>query len=169
MIKTKLQMKEMLARGCFGNTMRNWSSFDDLRSSGYSGFVYVRTNRKMDKAYFEIPADQVAALDVDHNNCHYYESPANELRVFQGEIYRGTKGFYLQYSLAKKPLRDALNESPVHVFGASALAILRHFVPSWDWLIELVDTHDAIVEFSQFSEPVGVHQSGLVVWEVRNY
>lgn len=162
-------MKEMLSRGVFGNTMRCWETLDGLMSSGYRGNVYVRTNTKMDKPYFEIPIADVPNLDVDHECCHYYESPPNDSRVIQGEFYHGVNGFYLQCSFEKTPLREALNSSPRHLFGSVAIRTLKHFVDEYDKLLDLVDEYDAIVEFSQFSNRIGELNKRLIIWEVRSY
>jgi hypothetical protein len=175
-VTNKSAMKRRLASGEFGNTVRQWPTLERMRADGYAGPVYVRTNVVSDaRKMFEVPAADVEAIahghGVDLKGCHFYEAPPNDARVIQGEVYRSTFGLYLFYSLAKMPLRDALNTDGRHASPCAARAILDQYLSpeSAEWVEMLLDRYDGVVEFTEFNRRVGPLKKTLVVWEVRHY
>jgi hypothetical protein len=68
-------------------------------------------------------------------------------------------------------LRHDLIENGQEVQGLEALLVLRRYLQEdFEVLREIWESYpDAVIEASRFSAPVGVMDSKLVIWEVRDY
>ena len=180
-IPDKDAFKRLSACGLLGNTFRQWDTRDELRASGYQGYVTLRALQAGDNAKF-IPYILTQNLmfwaPVLLAGCYFQEVPGPETeRVVNLEAgYLGTPGvecgLYVRYSAhSALNLRHDLEQNGRDAYGLAALSVLKRYVrEDLDTLRELwLQYPDAIIEASVFSRPVGVFNSPLVVWEVRNY
>jgi hypothetical protein len=112
----------------------------------------------------------VAALPSEQRESGlvYCESPPDECRRLQGEW----DGSSLYYSRVPKPMRYALEEGGVQLKGPWARLYLRHALlpESYEHILELEENFPGhVIEFSEFSKPVGQLKTNLFIWEVRLY
>ncbi len=176
-VTSKQQMKQMLAAGEFGNVIQSWATYGEMVAAGYTGKVYVRsnlwsaTNARMNEVPLEEVLPTLQRLGISPSTCRYFENPPNDQRLIQGEICYDPD-ITLTYSFIQAPLSDALKQESHHTHGATARAILRHYLRpnSLEWLEYLLETYDgAVVEFTEFVSPQGVLKDPLVIWEVRHF
>lgn len=176
-ITSKHQMKELLSSGVFGNHIQSWATYDEMIAAGHTGLVYVRSdlwsasNARMNEVPIAEVHDTLKRFRIDPKTCRFFEAPPNDQRLIQGEICY-YPDIALTYSFVQRPLSDALKQESHHVSGASARAILRHYLhqESIEWLEHLLEKYqDAVVEFTEFRVPQGVLKECLVIWEVRHF
>lgn len=174
-ITTKGEMYRLLYGGRFGNYPQAWRSLDEIRASGYSGHVSIRSVQTSNPVkLYHVPAEQlagkVAALPQSHREAGlvFSESPDDSKRTIQGEW----DGFNLTYSFAQAPMRLAFERQMLHADGPRARWLLKRYldVSDYEWLDDLLhDFPNHVVEFSAFSCRVGTHRRRMIVWEVRHY
>ena len=157
--------------GEFGNRPQAWASGQEMWASGYRGLCSLRgwdPDSKQSVRKYGIPADEARAA-----KCPVNETPPDDRLVFQGECCRLTDGLHLTYSRQKNiPNQLAVRHSTTkHFRGASAVFELNRLMDdtSREQLDHLLDTYDAVVEFSTFSIPVGQLRLPTIFWEVRSY
>ena len=177
-ILNKQTMYALQRAGRLGNAPRSWANFQEMRDSGYTGNVWVRS-LVIDRPFRLSEVSPVVALtflmqhSIEPGQYTIGEAPSNSKRTVQGELMRCPGGYYLYYTTLKKPMRPALEEGGRHAVGICALTIMQTMVDpaSWDDIQELLDTYDgATIEFSSFSVPVGTMPTrNTLVWEVRHY
>lgn len=171
----------------FGNrgpVWNNWLEYSIANLGASKSTLYhIRNRIAGGPTWYNVPrwqmADQwlVACNMVPQEQLYIAEMAPTELTLIQGEVYqRATTdinqcGLYLNYSLVKKPMRDALKEQSLEAQGLLASQILQHYMDraSWEWLNELFLRYDGhVVEFSCYSKFWGtVSRRNTVIWEVR--
>jgi hypothetical protein len=178
-ITNKAKFYQWHRRDAFGNRLRDWQSLTDLRRSGFSGMVGVRST--LATGFKAAAADNVSAGKLPSFLASHglpdagiviSEGAPDERQTIQGEVSRQIGGLVLRYNTEKVKMRPAM-ERASHAFGLTADGLLRKHLspPSYDDLMELLDCYeDHIVEFTAFSGCVGwARGRNCVVWEVRKY
>lgn len=169
-ITTKGEMYELLYGGSFGNYPRAWRTLDEIKRSGYSGDVSIRSLEISNPIrLYHIPASELdTVLKGLPKNLVFSEAPPDAARVVQGEY----DGFNLTYSFYRAPMRIALEKQLLHAEGPQARWVLKRYLPITDieWLDGLIERFpNHVVEFSTFSCRVGTHRGYTIFWEVRCY
>lgn len=169
--------------GQFGNYLRCWNTLEDLSRTGYDGHITIRS-RKKNSPFFVADTIPSAA-------CHYLQNigvnQAQMVDLFFQEIPNpnllrnaNLEGGYIEagsfLSLALE--RDTLSpvrgicERAKHYSGVLARLALEYALrpDSLDELDRLWSIYpNAIIEATEFKEPVGALEKNLVIWEVREY
>ena len=185
-IPDKGTFKRLSAALQLGNHFRAWDSLVDLEASGYRGSVTQQAMLPgLSSTELFIPNISVAEVLERSRGvsgvywreiAHQPDCPGDGCqgcgRTINLEAMRGDKGLCLRH--AHHPtlnLRHDLIENGREVQGLEAVLLLRRYLQEdFDVLQEIWDSYpDAVIEASRFSVPVGVLESKLVVWEVRDY
>lgn len=182
-IDSKKKNHYLLKNGFLGNTLRTWSSIEELKDSGYSGTVSMRYNGIGGGARcaYNIP---VNCIDKECNmwtSCGYdiklisfNESAPDDKMLIQGEFYNtGFAPYYLYYSTLPMKMRNALKEGGRTSCGLHTKVMLQHLMtPSsledFYLLDELYPEH--VIEFGTYSINLGcISGRNTIIWEVRKY
>jgi len=178
-LRSKRDSYDLLMRGLLGNTLRFWSSFDEVRDSAYRGSVSMRYVGGSRFCAYDVPFSRISrvqkkwiAAGARKELIHFNESAPDDHLLIQGELMRGSLGLHLFYSSEKKKMREALKDGK-HAKGLTAKLFLEHFLipPSYDDMNLLLDSFpDHVVEFSTYSFCLGsMPRRNTVIWEVRAY
>ncbi len=181
-IPTKVECYERYNAGAFGNKPLTWDSPEEIRKSGWSGRVCIRSKigTRRGNVRYNIPLSEldkeIASLmesDVKIKHMRFNQSMPDEHLTIQGELMRTERGLYLLYSTIQFPMNEALRREQKHVFGLQAHMLLRqNLYPSSlsdiEALLEIYQ--DSVIEFSSYKIPVGnIPGRNTIIWEVRNY
>ena len=190
-VTTKADFVRRYQAGEFGNASPTWNTFEEfqiftkekyptladvvgtqdkyhLRNRVVGGTTHYNLNPRIAFGdWFEF------VLKGEDKQWYCSQMAPTHLTTIQGEVQRTYRGLELFYSTVKKPMRDSLREGGKQVYGVSASAILRDYLPTKDheWLMGLLEKYpDHVVEFSTFSREFGtVPGFKTVYWEVRKY
>ena len=168
-------------QGEFGNRCPMWDTLSQVVDSKYPGLIHIRNRVRGGKTWYNVPAADL--IDKFHRITTYEGYPADqlyfgamcptELTVIQGEVMRSYRGLNFLYTTQKVPMRDALMKQSVQTYGASALLILKDYLPpnDYEWLMYLLDAYDGhVVEFTTLDREWGtVPGFKTLFWEVRKY
>lgn len=160
-----------------GTAPRNWQTIDEVRASGYSGDLVIRSRRSDSKCWYNIGLDAwlrgpVKALELNPGDFYFNEPIDPRTVLLNGEICRSEQHYTLFCSRVQDHMRPALRAGGEHLFGLTALLTLRAFAchRGLHVIEELLDEFpDHIVEFTCLSKPYGTLGWRTVIWEVRNY
>jgi hypothetical protein len=173
-VTNKHLMYALLQGGRFGNAMQVWSSVDEVLASGYVGLVSIRSREVSHPVrLYHVPTCELREVVAGLGNraagsLTFCESPADELRLINGELCDGS----LFYSQAKLPMRFALERDGCQVHGLRAKMLLRSCLTpgDYEWLEALQEDFPGhVIEFTGFSRRVGNLRRQMCVWEVRKY
>jgi hypothetical protein len=175
MLRNKAQYYAAQACGECGNSMRVWTTAQELLSSGYTGLVGVRCVGRPGLPYLHHLTVQEAVRQAGDLSCEFrfQEASQDEFIIGQGEVMHTWRGYHLLLSRACAPMRVALAQERRVFDGLSALVALRElFWPSSMADLEDMFLHypDHVIEFTAYSICVG-HLKGrnVCLWEVRSY
>lgn len=182
-VRTKLDFVRRYKLGEFGNCSPTWDTIDEFMKSDYRGLVHIRNRVAGGATWYDIPSEAVDA--VFYNICwthprrgkpeeFYFSGMApTPLTLLQGEVQRTHRQLELFYSTVKKPMRDALSEKAVQVYGILAVELLHQSLntASYEWMEYLLDKYpDHVVEFSAYDVCWGtVPGHNTCFWEIRQY
>jgi len=181
-ISDKDVYKELAGRLAFGNQFRIWPTYGKFITSGYRGWVTIRSWVR-DSPFF-VPEVRRTAIGPTVSrllkqgarleNLYFQEipSPGENLRVMNFEIGRGWDHIWLRFGFGQKNLRHDLDESGWHAKGMEAYDFLNQYVSpeSRETIQAIFDNHpDCMIEATEWSQPLGMLDQNLIVWEVRNY
>lgn len=174
-----------LARlGLLGNTLRQWETPSEMRDSGYSGLVAVRSKRP--GGVFTPNLQGLAAAAEWFLRTSYGEQcvlaemdTGGGRRMLTGFVWRDEvepMGYVLEYSERDELVRHAMrmDHHIKHVErGLRAIRKMREHMTEYDWddVSALFDMYpDAIVEFTCFANEIGsLPGRRAIIWEVRDY
>ena len=184
-IKTKEEFYKAYEKGLFGNKVRTWGSYEELKNSGWKGGVCIRGQGiPRHLARYNIPINKVqkAIKEIDNHykkrgtkrpKIKFNQAMPDEKLLIQGEVMRGTQGLYLLYTTIKKPTNLAFAEEEIIEERIKAkMTLQRNLCPSsFSDLETLLDIYsESVIEFSTYSVNVGnIPNRNTVFWEVRNY
>lgn len=183
-ISNKKDFVSRYVAGEFGNRTRSWPRvidfLNDPEGHGTSGWngprkFHLRSKRYSDKSYYDLTVNQLVQTIPRLSNVKSYyvsEMVNHSYNTIQGELQTINGVLHLSYSLAKGiNMRQAM-QRPQRSTGILALGVLKYWLkPSdFDWLQELRQRYVGhVIEFGCFSNKVGVLQTNMIIWEVRNY
>ena len=181
-IETKSSMYRLYEQNMFGNKPQTWDSLADLLETGGDGPFAVRCRRPNHPLFlFMIPRSEIE--EVVKRESERYSLREDELcfirplpefsRTIQGELCYNVRGrLNLYYSTAPTHMRAALNNHGKHVDGLQAVMVLKGNLDPSDveHLYSLLDEYpDHAIEFTGFTQKVGLQNRRMVVWEIRLY
>ena len=163
--------------GEFGNRARDWSTWPELRDSGFRGLIGIRSLYRGGPCWYNVPIEKMEAGEwpdgCDPTRVNFSEMLPDQFLILQGELGRTYSGVELHYSTVRKPMRLALKEGPRYASGSAALSIARFAMwpSSFSDLESLIEKYpDAAIEFSCYEISVGtIPHRNTVFWEVREY
>lgn len=182
-ISTKTDMYAELKSGRLGNAFRTWPSVDAAIADGYWRKFGLRTGVKNGPSYpGNMTEGEARVIEHDLRNSDitsliFCEEVHNDLVTINAEVCLAPGGLELKYRCGPGHMRSAM-ANPLYAKGMKAAAILAHHLDYGDieWLTELLNKYEgaqpdtsAIVEFANFSEPCGIFDKRMIVWEVRAY
>lgn len=175
--RSKAEFYRRYLKGEFGNRARDWSSWPELRDSGFRGLIGIRSLYRGGPCWYNVPRETMergewpAGCNPDRVN--FSEMLPDQFLILQGEIVRMPTGLELFYSTVRKPMRMALSEGPRNARGSAALEIARFAMwpTSFSDFEALMERYpDAAIEFSCYEVAVGnIPHRNTVFWEVREY
>ena len=173
-IKNKQESFDLYFRGCFGNRLKSWESYNNFISSAYSGFVTIRS--KMGGGGFcayNVNAKDVDSVigDIDKTQLVFNESAPDDMLLIQGEVCRDICGLSMFYSIEPGKMRDCLKRG-TQINGIVVNEFLKYFLlpNSLDDIFALLDIYDGVVEFSAYDTIIGdCPNRNTIIWEIRNY
>jgi hypothetical protein len=172
-VSSKRQWYEIQATGLFNTTFN--SSVEEyrrraldwpldkifcIRTMGAGGGLFTcRPNWEMTKL-IETPAIKPLWSQI-----RISEQAPDDAIIVQGE-YNGTVA---RISFEKTPMRFAFQQSSHEISRLQLLGILGYW--RYKYLEDLLDAFDAgaVLEFSLYSKPVGIHHERMIIWEIRHY
>lgn len=171
--------------GMYGNRLRSWDTLEDLRRSGWTGLVTVRTLVGGNgPCFYDVPANRVEAVLADLGLpekavCFNQGAVDSGIRL-QGEYLNdvvrvGGRTFdgVLRFSTVKLKMRDALRAGERTVYGLAARLALRDAMTSSSWadfesLLEVYPAH--VLEVSIYEGTLGdLPGRNSIIWEIRKY
>jgi len=178
-------MYDLLRRGEFGNTFREWPSVFDAINDGYNLGPYgMRTLIKSDVKYRgdmtlqEVirAEDEARSKGIRISVCEYVP---NDRILMNAEVTRTPHGILLKYKHGPGYMKDAM-KSPTYAQGVVANMVLQRSPCSaelYEHLQQLMDNYEgpiagfgsAIVEFAMFDHCLGKLNKDYIIWEVRSY
>ena len=180
-LATKAQFQEAERKGRW-NHLRIWPTVDQLIRSGYDGWLTIRSTVR-DSPFFmpEVAPGMVYQVVAELKNrgalqeTMYFQeipNPKTSRRHINFEVMRNEQFYWVTYGTAQMNLRHDLEQNGLHVTGARAAMVLRHFLgpDSYDDLMDVLNLFPSeVIEATRFNQPVGILDRELVIWEVRNY
>lgn len=181
-IMSKSQMFRLYEAGEFGNKLRSWKGVDAYLASGFTGMVGMRYRGGEPGKWcaYNLPRTKIPGLarkwcqeGAEVNRIIVSEAAPDHRLYMQGEFCAdNAMGYYLFYSTAPLPMREALKTGR-HCYGPSALmvAISRMTPASEDEFRALLERFpSAVIEFSVYHHCLGSSpRCNTLFWEVRNY
>lgn len=182
-VLTKHDFVRRYSLGEFGNRSPTWDTIheairDDLF---YSGLIHIRNRVAGAETWYNV--DPTMAMEK-YQEClskgwkpdqlYFSLMAPTEKTICQGEVFQSAdRGLALYYTTVAKPMREALKENAIQVYGIRAVETLKYYVDpsSYDWLQVLLERYPShVVEFSTYSVELGtVPGMRTIFWEVRMY
>jgi hypothetical protein len=176
-VPDKATFMRLSQQGLLGNALQSWARPQDL--NGYKGWVTIRC--KIPDSPLFVPLTQhynVESILEDYkkrgfesSNFYIQEVPIVP-RIMNFEVMRDTKYLYLTYGTDPSlNLRHDLERNGRRLEGLEAALLLKNKLGrEMDQLNDVWDEYpESIIEATMFSQPVGVFDRQLVLWEVRDY
>lgn len=186
----KAAMKS-LERQSKWNHFRSWPNLEALASSGYQGWITIRSLVR-DSPYFvpEVAPGTIygAALDLLERGAkmcdlYFQEIPnppvldadgnwvSGVRRHINFEVQRSLNHLWIRYGTGQCNLRHDLENNGIELDGFRAVETLRHYLgpDCMDELNVLLNEYPACIEGTRFTDRVGVFESELLIWEIRNF
>ena len=188
--KNKKENYKLYHLGVYGNHLLFWESLDsfykdvELKKYDITKPIALRTKTTpgiiLPNYCTQTKVEDIESIVTDwtkNYNIEYKDIVLNEIGpddyiLIQGEVCRSINHYDLQYTRAKKIMREALAVENIHAKGLKALCMLKTHMDaaSYDNLQRLLDLFpEGIIEFSTYSKCVGHLNLNTVFWEVRNY
>src|SRR5512136_414375 len=157
-INSKNECNIALQKGLLGNTVRTWRTKEELRNSGYQGFLGIRDLKP--GGLFESPRTVQEALDSTRSGIYFSEYVPIENIVIQGELYQSEHYLTWFYTHRKEQMRFALQhfEDTNHAYGLAALCLLKYYCSpaSFDDIQELLELYCGhIIELTVLNREFG--------------
>lgn len=179
-VRTKADFVRRYAAGEFGNRAPTWNTMTELLSDGYNGLIHIRNRVAGGPTWYNVPGSRAYALFLDiimsgvkEEDLYFSAMAPEDIKIFQGEVFRGIRGYSLFYSCLPLPMREGLAKDGRQVYGSVASYLLNYYLcpRSLDWLHHLFDTYDEhVIEFSTYDREWGTDPGyNTVFWEVRQY
>jgi len=182
-VATKSDMLTLQAMGQLGNYLKTYPIEAISQLTERPNAYFTIQSRERDSPHFvpvakgqELPTFVHLLVQAGQklSNIYFRDIPHPELnRTIQGEFCKLTTGYYLKFLTDSTcNLRDALKDERVQIAeGLQAYLVVTTMLGDDSVsLLDLLSTYpDATIEFTYFSRPVGVHNSPLLIWEVRDY
>jgi hypothetical protein len=176
----KVDFVRRYSAGEFGNRSPTWNNFSEYCTSGYSGLIHLRNRVANGPTFYNVSFEEavdkyaeVLSQGVKPADIYVSAMAPEHHKVFQGEVFRGLRGYSLFYSCLPVPMREGLAADGKQVYGATAYILLKDFLcsRSYEWLEYLLETYpDHVVEFSTYEREWGTDPGfNTVFWEVRKY
>ena len=180
-VPEKVTFKRLSGQLAFGNRLRQWDSMGDLHAAmsgstlaeserlgpadGFNGWVTVRSNQ---------PGCDGVGCDGCGRLISFEARWLPGAVALKPEPWRQTLAAGLHLKYAHHPslnLRHDLERNGRELVGQQAMFYLRDWLAEdYEVLEQIWDLYpDAVIEATRFSVPVGVLESRLVIWEVRDY
>ena len=186
-VNTKADFVSRYKAGEFGNRPQTWESYADWydwyrrlperisfckdkrfhmrsRIKGYGESLY-------NLSAFDMITTLQSGVDVHASHWYVTEMAPGELTLIQGEYYENPVP-YFRWSDVKKPMRLALAERMHHTYGLAATDLIRRTMDprSHNWFKYLLEAYPGhIIEFSVYSQRLGIEKTNTCFWEVRTY
>lgn len=182
---SKRENWRLVSSGFYGNRLRSWNTLEELKVSGWTGLVSVRTMLGGGgPCVYDVPAERVSevvvSLGVPEVMCCFNEGAVDSTVAIQGEYlndivrlddYAFDGAFF--FSRAKEKMRKALRTESQTRYGLMARELLRVFMTpsSWeDFEVLLEEYPGHVLEVSVYEGNVGdLPGRNTIVWEVRRY
>lgn len=173
MISTKREMYRLFLKGALGNRLRTWDNVHDYLDSGFGGRVVLRSKQMAGICNYDISRSEACRLLLNMPEGTYAinESASDQRLIFQGEVRRSEHVLDLVISEVKAKMRDALLKRSIHLFGLTAVNLLKATLrpSSYDDLMDLLEICE-VVEFGIYDMLLGdCRGRNTIIWECRNY
>lgn len=181
-IRSKALALSLIQEGTLGNTLRAWTSLQEVFASGYRGTLTLRYAGEAGGGLcrYEVPLAEVATVMRDWTQAganpdlvRFNESAPDQFLLLQGEVTRLPCGLTLFGSTQPGKMREALRKMGRHLYGLQAKLILEYHLDaaSYTDMMDLLDSFpDHVIEFSTYSVDLGqAPHRNTVIWEVRAY
>lgn len=181
-ISNKTQSMRLFTNGCFGNKLKIWHSFEELKNNPPSQNVVVMRYKGLGNGFcqYDVNIKDVEKVmknwmskGAERNKIFFNETADDTKLLIQGEIMELPEGLYMIYSTLKEKMRTAIAKDPHHCIGLKVKMMLQYYLfPSSyeDLMILLEEYPNHAVEFSAWNMCVGDNQNrNAIVWEVRDY
>lgn len=167
--------------GEFGNKSPTWNTLQEFLKTKLQRtdkLVHIRNRIAGGPTWYDITANCVElwterivkAGRAKLNDLYFSLMAPTHLTVIQGEVQQSCQHLDLFYSRVKKPMRLALAEQGVQVYGLRAKLILESYLdtPSLEHVNYLLTAYqNHVVEFSVYERRWGTLNLNTVIWEVR--
>jgi len=195
-ISDKCEFNRLSQAGWLGNFLRIFDTLGEVHDAGYRGWLIIRSHVKQSPHFvpwvscnmqaptgyptLEEAVDRLLGEDADSRMMYFSEVPAPAARrviqfeamlapTWQGSSWGGVDLFYeLDSTLPVRGIRERC----LTAGGLKAQQILRTLLrpSSYDTLMDIWERFPtAMIEATEFSEPVGEFRQHLVLWEVRDF
>jgi hypothetical protein len=171
-------------RGEFGNVLGSWPSIDAAEADGFCGPTFWVRGRDKQWPHTEMylpwarrreemarKVTESGTPEADILVCE--DEPPGSRRVLQGHVWwPRSDQFVLAYDESQATLRAAEEAGLTTVVGLAARDYLERRLDPCDHehLLQLLtDYPDHVVEFTSFSQPLGLLHRCIIIWEVRKY
>jgi hypothetical protein len=187
-VLSKKENYRLFQSHAFGNKLRDWRTPEELRESGFSGTVSLRTLMAGGGPcrYHMFPGQAIGMRDkwiqqgMLPSNIVFGEMAPDNSIVLQGEYLNGdlenphaSVFEHLTYSREQHPMRTALAIEHLDVSGLWARLLLREAMTpaSWENFTRLQDLYPGhVIEVSVYDKCLGdTPGNNAIVWEVRRY
>lgn len=170
--------------GRLGNFFKKWDTVEQVRESGYTGYLTIRARQASDRELFVPSVHSFVLLQQYKTNprVYYQQVPAPDAgRIVNLEVMPGMQMrlgdrhdalMHITYSPdSELNLRHDLERNGRTVRGLSALMVLQRYMQEdMETLNEIWQRYPcAVIEASKFTRPVGMFNQKLLIWEVRHY
>jgi len=144
------------------------------KSKSYSDNTYFcYRNPKIPGAKFICFQKEKAINKLEEFDDSYMisERAPNKSIIIQGEY----DGEHAEVSFIKEPMRFALQKERIRISRVQLIDLITY--ENYRLIDEIHEVHCTsntlgylpIVEFSYYSEPIGINHENLIIWEIRNY
>ena len=181
-IRTKVQMYDLLKVGAFGNRFRIWDTEEEFKAAVDAGFdwlVGVRIVGVPGLPYYHHKTYDEAVeigqrLKAKYGYpVRYYEASPDPFITIQGEFVEADMGPMLEWSTVKTHMRAAFAAERLMAFGPQARLVLKRVLSegSYEDFLALGELFpNATIEFTAYEIFVGdIPGRNAVIWEVRHY
>lgn len=177
-IASKDEFRALSARGLLGNRFRTWETPEEVW--GYDGWLTARARVKASGKFLPVVWGPELCLalkiaGIAPREVYFEEIPdPGTGRRLNIELSRSHEYWWLTHGKPGLDLnvRHDLEQNGRLLTGQVAdLFLKRHLRPeSMEMLQGIFDAYpDAIVEATEWCQPVGIFQQHMNIWEVRDY
>lgn len=154
----------------------NIHRLEEYLNSTHYNYYNIRDTAVSGKFYYKLSKEEVLEKSKEYIEFKIFESlyEADEYLVLQGEI-EISEEFIMTASLSSlinMSNRIAMQEPEVILYEYDLKEKREPSIKGLTAAIDYIVEHELIgvvVEFSIFSQKVGVHKENITIWELRNY